>query len=650
MRKFWKWVRYVGGSLILLGLGSYFSFQIYYWVINKNAKAKLEKKATLAEDGHIFRDLNNNGRLDIYEDSRKPATNRVEDLLAQMDLKDKVGLIWHPPIGVGNKGKILGKPAMMNPSSSYDAIINKKIRHFNLFTIPNSKFLATWYNSVQKIAEQDKLGIPITISSDPRHGINNFLDEDLLGGDFSKWPEPIGFAAIGDSSYTVKFAQIAAKELRAVGIRAALHPMGDLATEPRWARISGTFGEDADLASKLTTAYIKGFQGDQWGPASVACMTKHWPGGGPQKDGEDAHFAYGKDQDYPGNNFEYHLKPFAAALKAGTAMIMPYYGIPLGQTSEDVGMGFNREIIQDLLRTKYNYQGVVCSDWGILEGFTLAGLEIIEAKDWGVEDLTIEEKIIKSLESGVDQFGGNANVKKLLEIMKSGKITEQRLDQSVRRLLLVKFNLGLFDDPYIDASEASKIVGNESHVKEGALAQRKSQVLLKNAITGQGRSTLPLTTGLKIYIENIDPQVAGSYGRVVNNPQDADVAILRLRCPFEPRDDDFIERFFHQGSLEFPADEKQRLLEVMKTVPTIISVYMDRPPVMPELNEAAAGVLAEFGAYDDAVLDVIFGRFHPQGHLPFEIPSSMQAVETQKEDLPYDSINPLYNFGYGLQY
>ena len=313
----------------------------------------------MVADGFNYRDLNHNGKLDVYEDSRQATEARVEDLLAQMNLEEKVGMFWHPPIGVGRKGKVLRKPAMMNPSSSYDAIINQKIRHFNLFTIPKAKHLATWYNAIQKIAEQDRLGIPITISSDPRHGINNFLDENLLGGDFSKWPEPIGLAAIGDSSLVVEFGRIASKELRAVGIRTALHPMADLATEPRWARINGTFGEDAALAAKLTTAYIKGFQGPRLSANSVACMTKHWPGGGPQEDGEDAHFSYGKNQVYPGNKFDYHLIPFEAALAAGTAMIMPYYGVPVGQTAEEVGMGFNQEIIRDLLRDEYGYDGIV---------------------------------------------------------------------------------------------------------------------------------------------------------------------------------------------------------------------------------------------------------------------------------------------------
>ncbi len=649
MRKFWKWIRYIGGSIILLSLIVYFSFQGYYWLLNKSAKAKLEKKPVLTEQGHQFRDLNANGRLDIYEDSRQPVDARVDDLLSQMSLEDKVGMFWHPPIGVGDRGQVLGKPAFVSPASSYDVIINQKVRHFNLFEVPAPKFLARWNNRIQKIAEMDRLGIPITISSDPRNGVNNFLGNDLLGGGYSKWPEPIGLAAIGDSSLTVKFAQISSHEMRVVGVRTALHPMADLATEPRWARINGTFGENAALSATMVSAYITGFQGKELGPNSVACITKHWPGGGPQAGGEDAHFSYGKDQVYPGDNFRYHLIPFKAAIEAGTAMMMPYYAVPVGQTSQEVGMSFNREIVNDLLRDEFGYDGIVCTDWGILEGFSVAGIEIVEVKDWGVEHLSIEDKIVMAIDAGVDQFGGNNHGTQLLAAIQNGKVTEERLDQSVRRLLRVKFAIGLFDNPYVDEEEAARVVGQESYMQEGAKAQRKAMVLLKNKKNHQG-AILPLPEGIKLYIEEIDPEIAAEYGRIVADPEAADVALIRLQTPWEPRDDDYVEQFFHQGTLEFEAEELERLLTIARKIPTVFFIYLDRPAVMPELNRAAAGMVAEFGAFDDAVLDVAFGRSAPAGHLPFEIPSSMEAVREQFEDVPSDSREPLYPYGYGLSY
>lgn len=637
------------GALLLV---AFISLHFYYTVINFKAKKQLSEVSLLEENGFRFRDLNKNGKLDIYEDRRRSIDERVEDLLGQMTVKEKAGMMWHPPIGVGQKGEVLGKPnpSAMSLVSTWDVIGNKKINHFNLFTIPDSENLARWYNEVQEIAAQTRLGIPLTISSDPRHGINNFIGSDLLGSDFSKWPEPVGLAATFDSSLVAEFGRIANQEYRAVGIRTALHPMADLATEPRWARVNGTFGEDAHLAAKLTAAYIYGFQGEKFGAESVACMTKHWPGGGPQKDGEDAHFGYGADQAYPGNNFDYHLIPFEAALKAGTAMIMPYYGVPTGQTNEDVGMSFNREIISGLLREEYGFDGIVCTDWSIIEGFKIFGFELVEAKSWGVEDLTIKKRIKKAIDAGVDQFGGNMNTKELVELVEDDIVSEARLDESVARLLHAKFKMGLFDNPFVDVEKAKQTVGNPEFVEKGKLAQRKSIALLKNEMTTDSTFVLPLKKNPKIFIENIERETAEKYAAVVDSLHKADFAVLRLQAPWEPRSGDIVENLFHQGDLDFKEPELTRILDIMKQKPAVVCIYLDRPAVIPEIAENAAALLCDFGAYDDALLDVVFGEFIPEGRLPFELPSSMSAVKNQKEDVPYDSEQPLFEFGFGLNY
>jgi len=636
-------------AIVILGI---IVFNIYYDLLNHRAKNELTVVQTLTDKGFTYRDLNKNGRLDLYEDSRVSVEDRVSDLMKQMNLEEKVGLMWHPPIGVGTKGEVIGKPTIsaLSFSSSYDMLLNKKITHYNLFLIPKSTQLASWYNAIQNIAGQSRLGIPLTISTDPRHGITNFLGNKLLDSDFSKWPEPIGLAATGDSDLVAEFGRIANQEYRAVGIRTALHPMADLSTEPRWARMNGTFGEDAELASKMIAAYIQGFQGDHLGPKSVACMTKHFSGGGPQGGGNDAHFRYGKFQQYPGNNFKYHLIPFEAAFKAGTAMIMPYYGIPTNQTSENVGMSYNKEIITGLLRDKYKYDGIVCTDWGILQGFSFLGYEIVEPKNWGVEKLSISERIKKAIDAGVDQFGGNDNTDELIKLVKDGQIAESRIDQSVRRLLRAKFAMGLFDNPFVDESQASQIVGKKEFVDKGKLAQRKSIVLLKNYRKPDSSFVLPLKKGIKIYVENIDREIASSYGTVVDSVGDADFAVLRLNTPYVPRMGDMIERMFHQGDLDFKDPEKSRLLIMMKLKPTIVCINLDRAAVIPEIAAHSSGLLADFGAADDAVLDVVFGKFNPNGKMPFELPSSMDAVVKQKEDLPHDSENPLFPFGWGLKY
>ena len=652
MKRVFKILGYTLLSLVGIILLALIVFNSYYAVKNSKAKKQLTEVKVLTDGNFEYRDLNNNGKLDIYEDSRQQIEKRIDDLLSQMTIEEKTGMMWHPPIGVGKKGEVLNKP---NPKvfslvSSLDVIVNKKINHYNLFMVPGARNLAAWYNKIQKIAEQTRLGIPISISSDPRHGINNFIGTDMLGGQWSKWPEPIGLAATGDSALVAEFGRIANKEYRAVGIRTALHPMADLATEPRWARINGTFGEDAELSKKIIAAYIYGFQGEKLGDESVACMTKHWAGGGPQKDGEDAHFSYGADQAYPGNNFDYHLIPFDGAFEAGTAMIMPYYGVPIGQTSEDVGMSFNKEIITELLRKEYKYDGVVCTDWGIIEGFGFLGIEIVEAKNWGVENLTVKERIKKVIDAGVDQFGGNMNTAELLELIDEGQINESRIDESVKRLLRVKFQLGLFDNPYVDAEKAEQIVANKESLKKGKLAQRKSIVLLKNKMNIDSSFVLPLGNNLKIYTENIKQEIASEYATVVDSLDDADFAVLRLQTPWEPRSGDMIESFFHQGDLDFKEPELSRILEIANKKPTIICMYFDRPAVIPEIVKSSVGMLCEFGATDDAVFDIIFGEFNPTAKLPFEIPSSMKAVENQKEDVPYDSENPVFEFGYGLSY
>ena len=652
LKKLFKILLYVLLSFLGLILMVFLYIQLSFGIKNSKAKSKLVEKAVLEENGFKYRDLNNNGKLDVYEDKRKNIESRINDIMSQMTIEDKIGLMWHPPIGIGKEGEILGKPkpSVFNMSSTYHSLINQRITHYNIFIIPKPNYHAEWYNKLQKLAEQSHLGIPVTISTDPRHGISNFIGSELLNSEFSKWPEPIGLAATNDSMLVVEFGRIANQEYRALGIRTALHPMADLATEPRWGRMNGTFGEDANLSAKITSAYIYGFQGDEFGPESVACMTKHWPGGGPQKDGWDAHFRYGMDQEYPGNNFDYHLIPFKAAFEAGTAMIMPYYGIPLGQTNEDVGMSYNKEIIQELLRNEYEYDGVVCTDWSIIEGFKLFGYEL-GGMTWGVDDLTVKERIQKVIEAGVDQFGGNSNSDDLIDLYKENIISEIRINESASRLLRAKFKMGLFDDPYINVNQAEKIIGRQDYVEKGKLAQRKSIVMLKNQMNADSSYILPLGKSNKIYIENIDKEIAGQYAVVVDNLEEADFAVLRLQTPWIVKEDgNFFDNLFHQGDLDFKEPELSRILNIARKKPTIICLYLDRAAVVPEIAETCVGLFGEFGAYDDAVLDIIFGKHNPTAILPFELPLSMDAVRNQYEDVPYDSKNPLFEFGFGLTY
>ncbi len=613
--------------------------------------ARLGPEAPILEvDGLRFRDLNKNGRLDVYEDYRRPIEERVEDLLAQMTLEEKVGMMFQPMIACTPEGELVEtSPDFAMPAPTSELIVGRHIRHFNTISAVEPRKMAHWYNQVQKMAERTRLGIPVTISSDPRHSWQQTVGATVASTGFSQWPDPLGLAATRDEGLVREFGDIARQEYLAVGIRVALHPMADLATEPRWARISGTFGEDAELVSRMTVAYIKGFQGERLGPESVSCMIKHFPGGGPQKDGLDPHFPYGREQVYPGNNFAYHLIPFERAFaETDVEQVMPYYGIPMDQTGENVGMSFNKEIITGLLRQKYGFKGVICSDWMICEPLRLYGVfKVMESTSWGVEHLTPGERFHKALDAGVDQFGGQYQTHRILELVRAGKVNEARIEESVRRILRVKFKLGLFDNPYVDEDAAERICGRPESREKGRLAQRKSIVLLKNGDTAQGKG-LPLRGRPKVYVENMDRSVVSEYTDVVETPQEADFAILRLRTPYRPTGKGFLEQIFHQGDLDFEDEEKARILQVLNTVPTIVDIYLERGAVIPEIAEHCVGLLASFNVADDAILDIVFGRFNPCGKLPIEMPRSMEAVRAQKPDVPYDSENPLFPFGFGL--
>ena len=622
----------------------------------KEAQALQGQEARIhTEAGFLFRDLNKNERLDAYEDSRRSIEERVEDLLSQMTLEEKAGMMFIPPVGMKKDGSISEKPSFSDPFSfmipgSSVMLYKKNFNHFNIFVRTTKKEMAQWYNNMQKMAEKSRLGIPVTIASDPRNQYSNNPLASAFNGDFSVWPEPLGLAATGDSALTARFADMARREHLAVGIRVALHPMADLATEPRWSRINGTFGEDAALASKLTYAYIKGFQGENLGKWSVACMTKHFSGGGPQKEGIDPHFPIAKGQVYPGNKFDYHLIPFEAAFRAGTAEIMPYYGVPMDKTSENVGFSFNKAMITGLLREKYQFEGIVCADWGILTDTKIFGFVILPARARGMETATPEQRILKAIQAGIDQFGGELIPEMLVQLVQDGQVKESRLDTSVRRLLRMKFVLGLFDDPYVNVEEAERVVGNEAFMKAGYEAQRRSIVLLKNETTPSGL-TLPLKKGLKVYVENIDPAKLVLYGSVVKKPEDADIAIIRVKAPTQAlKGAGILGRLFSSGDLDFKGKEKSKILKVANAIPTVVDIYLDRPAVIPEIAIAAKGLLVNFGVSDEALLDVIFGNVAPTGRLPVEMPSSMEAVRKQMEDVPYDSENPLFPFGFGLTY
>jgi beta-glucosidase len=599
------------------------------------------------EDGVAYRDLNGNGRMDPYEDPRLPAADRVADLLPLLSLEEKVGLMFQTVIEAGPDGSLIEEPGAISKSPTTTVVRDKHLSHFNVHALGEPRLAARWSNALQALAETTPHGIPVTISTDPRHAFIENAGVSFSAGSFSQWPEPLGLAALRDADTVRTFADIARQEYVAVGIRAALHPTLDLATEPRWARQAGTFGQDPDLVTELGVAYLQGFQGDSLGEASVACTSKHFPGGGPQKDGEDAHFPYGREQVYAGGRFADHLKPFPPIIAAGTASIMPYYGMPVdlvidGEPIEPVGFGYNKQVVTGLLREKLGYDGVVVTDWELVND-NHVGDQVLPARAWGVEHLDPHARMELILEAGADQFGGEECVEILLDLVAQGRVSEARIDESARRLLLVKFRLGLFDNPYVDEDAAAETVGRADFRELGHLAQAQSVTVLATR-----QPALPLASGQRVYAERVSDDALARHGLTrVERPEDADVALVRLMAPFEPRSDLFLEAWFHQGSLDFPPGLVHRLARIAAVCPLVVDVVLDRPAVLSPVLDIAAAVVGSYGSSDDALLDALTGAIPPRGGLPFDLPRSMEQVRRHAEDVPgYD--DPLLPFGHGL--
>ncbi|NAZ84810.1 glycoside hydrolase family 3 protein [Kineococcus indalonis] len=625
----------------------------------------------LSVGGLKFKDLDRDGALDRYEDWRREPAQRAEDLLSQMTLQEKAGTMVH-----GTAPTPWGGPPAYDLTVAREVIAQRGVTSLLTRLSGPADVLAQQSNALQEIAEGARLGVPLTISTDPRNHFQHVAGASVPAGAFSQWPEPLGFGAARDAALTRRFADTARQEYRAVGITTALSPQADLATEPRWSRINGTFGEDAAVVERMTREYVRGFQhGKGVDPQGVQAVVKHWGGYGAAQDGFDSHNPYGKYATFSSDAaFEDHLDAFRGAFGAEVAGVMPTYSIVRGATVdgeplEQVAAGYNRQVLTDLLRGDYGYRGVVISDWGITEDCVGACLNGAPAGQqpsftgfgapWGVERLSRDARFVKGVQAGIDQFGGTEDPSPIVRAVQAGRLTTARVDASVRRILVQKFEQGLFEDPYVDPAAAARTVGRASFQKAATAAQQRASVLLANAAvpTGKGKKKkqlLPLAGGTKVYLHGIAAQAARDAGlTVVATPAEADVAIARTATPFETLHPQYVfGRMQHEGNLAFAPGQPDfdAIAAISAQVPTVVSVYADRPPVLTRLLPEADALLLNFGITDEALLGLVRGEAEPRGKLPFELPSSMAAVEDQLPDVPADSAAPLFRLGAGLRY
>ena len=660
----------------------------------------------LSVQGRAFKDLNRNGELDPYENWRRPAYERAVDLASRLTIEEIAGLMLY--------SAHQAVPSDQLTEAQKKFLSEDNLRAVLVTTVESPETAARWNNNVQAFVEALGKGIPANNSSDPRNETSATAEFNAgSGGKISLWPSPLGLAATFDPDLVRLFGNIASKEYRALGIATALSPQIDLATEPRWNRFNGTFGEDPNLDTDLARAYVDGFQTtdgsrDGWGTESVNAMVKHWPSGGPEEGGRDAHFNYGKYAVYPGDNFKTHLQAFTKGAfrlrgKTGSATaVMPYYTISYGIDPEgnNVGNNYSHYLITDLLRDRYGFEGVVCTDWGVTGDNR--SIESFDGKCWGRETLSVAERHYEVLKAGVDQFGGNNDMGPVLEAYRmwvrdfGEDAARERFEQSAVRLLMNVFRTGLFENPYVDPATASSVVGNAGFMQEGYQAQLRSVVMLKNH-----EQTLPLMPGKAYVPKRHYPAFAGRFGRFgahpdyweypverklveqyfewAETPAQADFALVFIQEPYsgtgydvkdreeggngyvpislqylpytaeyaraeslaggDPKEN-FTNRSYRGKTIKTDnADDLKNVIDARNAMgdkPVIVVISATRPFVPAEFEPYADAILVHFGVQNQAVLDLVSGKAEPKGLLPMQLPADMRTVEEQQEDVPHD--------------
>lgn len=488
-----------------------------------------------------FKDMNANGELDAWEDWRNSVEVRAAALAQEISKEQIAGLML---FSSHERNLAAG---LTDAQRTY--LENDRLRNVLNASANDVVANVTWTNAAQSFAEslvsEQEPYIPVNISSDPRSTAGNDVAYNSEGADISRWPSNIGLAATFSADTMQQFASITSQEYRAMGITTALGPQIDLATEPRWLRVDGTFGENTALATDMARAYVDGSQNTYdadgnsvgWGSDSIATMIKHWPGDGPGEGGRESHMNAGKYAVYPGNNYAEHTKPFLAALDS--LAVMSSYSIAIAGdgsplTGNRVGSAYDKVKIDELRTAGYN--GVICTDWGVTRGYTDPNSPFGMA--WGMESASVEERHYAVLKAGVDMFGGNNQTGPVLAAYdmwqanyEAGNLpisADERFRQSGERILRMIMAPGIFENPYLDLATSQAIVASDDKVAAGLQTQADSVVLLKNQDRAVKRTSAGKYKKMTAYIpSSIGHGFTGPFGTtpdLVGPTLDADVA------------------------------------------------------------------------------------------------------------------------------
>ncbi len=635
-------------SLALAGVLGWSTLPAYAEETYEQPELAARVKSIIEVDGYQFKDLNDNGELDPYEDWRLSAEERADHLLSLMSAEQKAAQMVHLTLVTkkdswftsNNVGFALAYEYLFEPEEDEEED-EDEAEASETSEISAAKNAARKTNEIQELSESSALGIPVIFSMDTEAGAAFVKDATFL-------PDEINLGAANSEELTAQYYTVLREELAAIGVRMALSPDADLITDPRWGRNQECYSEDTEVVQKLIKVAVQSLQsGSGLTVDSVMACVKHFPGAGAQTDGVD-----GSPLTISEDSIALHLAGFQTAIDAGVAAVMPYgYStVPyLGGDAVDNSADQSAAVMTDLLREQMGYTGIIQTDWGLnFVGATNAGADIL----------------------------GGAGVRSTAQLV--DEVSEDRLTDACRRILIAKFQMGLFENPYVDEDAAETVIGSEGHRAVAKEAAEKSFTLVKY------EKAEALTAGESFIVAgNLAEDVRClNSGWTAKEPTEIDgttiLEALQAKAGAEhvtyiadasevPADLTGVKAFVIVGeksgthdpawgaaTLEFP-EEQTALVNALKASGADVTavVVMNRAYVLTPIADSADNVLLVYrpgvtcGA--EAVADCLFGETAITGHLPFQIPATMEQVLAQREDLPKDIENPLYEYGFGIE-
>ena len=608
---------------------------------------KARVKEIIEVDGYRFKDLNDNGVLDAYEDWRLSPQERAENLLSLMTAEQKAAQMVHLTLvtqkdswfNKNNVGFALVYEYIFEPEEDDEAEEDGEESDETQTPISSARNAAMRTNEIQELSESSELGIPVIFSMDTEAGAAFVKDATYL-------PDEINQGAAGDAELVTRLNEVLKEELMAVGVRMALSPDADLITDPRWGRNQECYSEDVETVETMIAAAVKALQGENGlDENSVMATVKHFPGAGAQTNGVD-----GSPLTISEDSIDLHLAGFKAAIDADVAAVMPYgYStVPyLGGDAMDNSADQSAAVMTDLLRGELGYEGIIQTDWGL--------------------------NFVGAANAGADVLGG-AGVRSTAQLVDG--VDEALLTDACRRILIAKFQMGLFENPYVDEEAAEEIIGSDEHKAVAKEAAAKSFTLVKyeNAASLADQSFIvagELASDVRClnsgWTAKEPVEIAGtSILTALQEKAGADNVTHITSAEEVPADLSGVTAVVVVGeksgthdpawgaaTLEFPEEQTALINALDKAGANVVAVVvMNRAYVLTPIVDAADSVLVVYrpgvtcGA--EAVADCLFGETAITGRLPFQIPESMEQVLSQREDMPKDIENPLYEYGFGI--